>query len=74
MMTYGKLPASQIKPGDWVMPPRNFGKHKEVCLVTSAGRAVVLTFADASQMSADKRDKLCVGVAAHWPPLNGGIQ
>jgi hypothetical protein len=72
-MFYGTIPAGEVKVGDYVMPPHNRGQHKEVVMITPAGRWAVFIFADASKMSADKRDKVCVGVkATGGPPLNGG--
>jgi len=69
-MVYGTLPASQIKAGDFVMPPRNNGRHKEVASIASHGRNVTFTFVDASKLSTGKTDRVSVGVAWAWPPLN----
>lgn len=60
-MVYGTLLASRVKIGDYVIPPRNCGKHKEVVMIIPAGKAAVFVFSDASKASFMNNQKVCVG-------------
>lgn len=69
-MTHGKLKASNLRVGETTIPPRNFGKHKEIAYIAQHGRNVTFTFSDASKMSVDANVIIPVGVSFAWPPLN----